>query len=324
MNSIDTDTKIHKALRPNNLDEFVGQEKIREQLSLVLEAAKIRKTSADHILLSGPPGLGKTTLSMIVAQEMNTSLRITSGPAIKNAGDLAAILSSLTEGDVIFIDEIHRIPHPAEEMLYIAMEDFRVDVVVGKGPGATSVKLDLPNFTLVGATTRIGFLQGPLRDRFGFCAHLDFYTQAEIEKVILRSAKLLNLKIDDKALSKIASRSRGTPRIANKLLKRVCDWVLVNGGKNIDSNAVDKTCKIYNVSNFGLDRLDYNIIDALINKFSGGPVGISTLAVTIGEDINTLETIAEPFLIRKGLICRTSRGRIALPPAYKYLKSYKE
>ncbi|MFT4245258.1 MAG: Holliday junction branch migration DNA helicase RuvB [Micrococcaceae bacterium] len=316
---IETDADVEKALRPKNLDEFVGQKRVRDQLELVLKAAQLREASADHVLLSGPPGLGKTTLAMIIAHEMQVPLRITSGPALQNAGELAAILSSLTEGEVLFIDEIHRMSRPAEEMLYMAMEDFRVDIVVGKGPGATAIPLELPTFTLVGATTRAGLLQGPLRDRFGFTAHLDFYATSEIEDVIKRSARLLELDLDKKSRAIIASRSRGTPRVANRLLRRVSDWALVKNSGVIDENAAKQSLDMYEVDTKGLDRLDRSVLEALIHKFNGGPVGLSTLAVAVGEEMETVETVAEPFLIREGLIGRTPRGRIALPAAYEHL-----
>ncbi|MFT4186788.1 MAG: Holliday junction branch migration DNA helicase RuvB [Micrococcaceae bacterium] len=316
---VETDADVEKALRPKNLDEFVGQKRVRDQLELVLKAAQLRETSTDHVLLSGPPGLGKTTLAMIIAHEMQVPLRITSGPALQNAGELAAILSSLTEGEVLFIDEIHRMSRPAEEMLYMAMEDFRVDIVVGKGPGATAIPLELPTFTLVGATTRAGLLQGPLRDRFGFTAHLDFYSISEIEDVIKRSAKLLELSIDSKSRAIVASRARGTPRVANRLLRRVSDWALVKNDGVIDENAARKSLDMYEVDTKGLDRLDRSVLEALIHKFNGGPVGLSTLAVAVGEEVETVETVAEPFLIREGLIGRTPRGRIALPAAYEHL-----
>ncbi|MFT4147410.1 MAG: Holliday junction branch migration DNA helicase RuvB [Micrococcaceae bacterium] len=315
----DTDGELEKALRPKSLEEFIGQERIREQLELVLKAAKIRNASADHVLLSGPPGLGKTTLAMIVAHEMVVPLRITSGPALQNAGDLAAILSSLTEGEVLFIDEIHRMSRAAEEMLYMAMEDFRVDVVVGKGPGATAIPLELPPFTLVGATTRKGLLQGPLRDRFGLSLQMDFYNEEEIEKVAARSSTLLNLDAKPQALKIIASRSRGTPRIANRLLRRVSDWALVKNDGLIDTQAAEIALDMYEVDHRGLDRLDRAVLESLITKFNGGPVGLSTLAVSVGEEVETVETVAEPFLMREGFMGRTPRGRVALPAAYEHL-----
>ncbi|CBT75961.1 MULTISPECIES: Holliday junction branch migration DNA helicase RuvB [Glutamicibacter] len=310
---------IEAALRPRNLDDFVGQSRVRQQLSLVLEAAKIRERTADHVLLSGPPGLGKTTLSMIIAAEMNAPLRISSGPAIQHAGDLAAILSSLSEGEVLFLDEIHRMSRPAEEMLYMAMEDFRVDIIVGKGAGATAIPLELPPFTLVGATTRAGLLPGPLRDRFGFTGHLEFYAVKELELVLRRSAMMLDLSVTSAAFTEIAGRSRGTPRIANRLLRRVRDWALVHKLEEIDAKAAAAALDMYEVDARGLDRLDRGVLEALCTKFGGGPVGLSTLAIAVGEETETVETVAEPYLVREGLMGRTPRGRIAMPGAWEHL-----
>ena len=310
---------IEAALRPRNLDDFVGQSRVRQQLSLVLEAAKIRERTADHVLLSGPPGLGKTTLPMIIAAEMNAPLRISSGPAIQHAGDLAAILSSLSEGEVLFLDEIHRMSRPAEEMLYMAMEDFRVDIIVGKGAGATAIPLELPPFTLVGATTRAGLLPGPLRDRFGFTGHLEFYAVKELELVLRRSAMMLDLSVTSAAFTEIAGRSRGTPRIANRLLRRVRDWALVHKLEEIDAKAAAAALDMYEVDARGLDRLDRGVLEALCTKFGGGPVGLSTLAIAVGEETETVETVAEPYLVREGLMGRTPRGRIAMPGAWEHL-----
>ena len=307
------------ALRPKKLQEFVGQHRVREQLSVLLDAAKERKNPADHILLSGPPGLGKTTLAMIIAEEMNAPIRITSGPAIQHAGDLASILSSLVEGEILFLDEIHRMSRPAEELLYLAMEDFRVDVIVGKGAGATSIPLDLPHFTLIGATTRAGLLPSPLRDRFGFTAQLDFYENSDLDKIINRSAGLLDIEIDEEAAVEIGSRSRGTPRVANRLLRRVRDFAQVNKEKTIKLTHAQQALTIYEVDEIGLDRLDKSVLTALVKNFNGGPVGVSTLAMAVGEEVETIESLAEPFLVRMGFLARTPRGRIATASAWNHL-----
>ncbi|WP_129838416.1 Holliday junction branch migration DNA helicase RuvB [Streptomyces sp. RFCAC02] len=313
------DLAVEAALRPKDLGEFIGQRRVREQLDLVLRAALARGGTADHVLLSGAPGLGKTTLSMIIAAEMNAPIRISSGPAIQHAGDLAAILSSLTEGEVLFLDEIHRMSRPAEEMLYMAMEDFRVDVVVGKGPGATAIPLELPPFTLVGATTRAGLLPPPLRDRFGFTGHMEFYATDELERVVRRSARLLDVEITADGAAEIAGRSRGTPRIANRLLRRVRDYAQVRADGVITRETAAGALAVYEVDGRGLDRLDRAVLHALLHLFGGGPVGLSTLAVAVGEERETVEEVAEPFLVREGLLARTPRGRVATPAAWRHL-----
>lgn len=307
------------ALRPKQLTEFVGQEVVRNQLSLILDAANQRGKSPDHVLLSGPPGLGKTTLAMIIAVEVGGSLRLTSGPAIQHSGDLAAVLSSLQEGDVLFIDEIHRLARAAEEMLYLAMEDFRVDVIVGKGPGATSIPLPLPHFTVVGATTRAGLLPAPLRDRFGYTAYLDYYADAELAEIVRRNAIKLEAELTDEAAVEISSRSRGTPRIANRLLRRVQDWAQVRGSGVLDLAAAQAALQVFEVDKSGLDRLDRAVLEAICQNFQGGPVGLTTLAVSVGEEPETVETVSEPYLVRRGFLTRTPRGRLATARAWQHL-----
>ena len=313
------DLDVEASLRPRRLAEFIGQPRVREQLELVLEGARRRHQPPDHVLLSGPPGLGKTSLALIIGAELGAAVRITSGPALERAGDLAAMLSNLVEGDVMFIDEIHRIARPVEEMLYLAMEDFRVDVIVGKGPGATSIPLDVAPFTLVGATTRSGALTGPLRDRFGFTAHMEFYEPSELELVLRRSAGILGVDLRVDGGNEIAGRSRGTPRIANRLLRRVRDYAEVRGDGAVDRATAQAGLRVYDVDELGLDRLDRAVLSALVRSFGGGPVGVSTLAVAVGEEPVTVEEVCEPYLVRAGMLARTPRGRVATPAAWRQL-----
>ncbi len=307
------------SLRPRSLREFIGQPKVRSQLQLVLGGAKARGVAPDHVLLAGPPGLGKTTMALIIAQELGTSVRMTSGPALERAGDLAAMLSNLIEGDVLFIDEIHRMARPAEEMLYMAMEDFRIDVIVGKGPGATSIPIELPHFTLVGATTRSGMLTGPLRDRFGFTAQMEFYDPEDLTHVVTRAAGILEVDITSDAAVEIASRSRGTPRIANRLLRRVRDYAEVEAEGRITLEVARAALLIFDVDELGLDRLDRAVLNALITGHNGGPVGVNTLAVAVGEEPGTVEEVCEPYLVRAGMVLRTPRGRVASAAAWRHL-----
>lgn len=315
----ESDLAFESALRPTSLAEFIGQSKVKQQLDLLLKAAALQKRSPDHILLAGPPGLGKTTLAMIVANEIGSGLRMTSGPTIQHAGDLAAVLSSLSAGEVLFIDEIHRMARPAEELLYMAMEDFRVDVMVGKGPGASSISLELEPFTLVGATTRSGMLPNPLRDRFGYTANLEFYVSDELRMVLERAANKLELDAEAEAISLIASRSRGTPRIANRLLRRVRDYALVENSQKISQGLAADALDLYEVDSLGLDRLDKQVLLTLIQKFEGRPVGLSTLAIALGEEPDTIESVVEPYLLREGLIERTPKGRQATALAHRHL-----
>lgn len=313
------DVDIENSLRPKSLSDYLGQEKAKEQLSIFIEAAKSRNEPLDHVLLYGPPGLGKTTLSSIIANEMGVNLRITSGPAIERAGDLAAILTNLNENDVLFIDEIHRINRSVEEVLYPAMEDYCLDIIIGKGPSARSIRLDLPKFTLIGATTRAGMLTNPLRDRFGVICKLDYYTVDELAQIVIRSAAILGAEIQIGGATEIARRSRGTPRIANRLLKRVRDYAQVRADGNITDEVAHKALELLGVDSLGLDYVDEKLLRTIIEKFRGGPVGLDTLAASIGEDRNTIEDVYEPYLLQLGFINRGPRGRIAMPLAYDHL-----
>jgi holliday junction DNA helicase RuvB len=311
--------RVEASLRPGRLEEFIGQDRVRRQLELVLAGARRRGHAADHVLLSGAPGLGKTTLAAIVAAEVGASFRATSGPAIERPGDLAAILTGLEPGDVLFLDEVHRLPRTVEEVLYPAMEDFQLDIVVGKGPGARSIRLDLPRFTLVGATTRTGLISSPLRDRFGFSAQLEHYEVEELLAIVVRSARLLGVHVDEDGAAEIAARSRGTPRIANRLLRRVRDYAEVEGDGTVDVAVARAALHVFDVDELGLDRLDRRLLEALVDRFGGGPVGLSTLATSLAEEPDTIEDAVEPFLLRCGLVQRTPRGRIATAGAYAHL-----
>ena len=316
---IEEDVKIENNLRPLTLDDYVGQEKIKRNLKVYIEAAKERHDALDHVLFYGPPGLGKTTLAGIIANEMGTHIKVTSGPAIEKPGEMAAILNNLSEGDVLFVDEIHRLNRQVEEVLYPAMEDYQIDIMIGKGATARSIRLELPKFTLVGATTRAGLLSAPLRDRFGVVNHLEYYTIQELETIIARSAKCLGVEIDEHGTHEMARRSRGTPRLANRLLKRVRDFAQVKYNGKITGEVANYALNLLDVDKDGLDRNDRLILSAIINKYNGGPVGIETLAASIGEDSGTLEDVYEPYLIHNGFINRTPRGRVATDLAYKNL-----
>mgnify|MGYP002570698395 FL=1 len=318
-NLTEEDKKIEKTLRPQCLDDYIGQEKAKSTLKIYIEAAKQRHDSLDHVLFYGPPGLGKTTLAGIIANEMGVNMKVTSGPAIEKPGEMAAILNNLQEGDLLFVDEIHRLNRQVEEVLYPAMEDFAIDIMIGKGSTARSVRLDLPHFTLVGATTRAGLLTAPLRDRFGMIHHMEFYTEDELKLIIKQSAKVLNVKIEDAGATELARRSRGTPRLANRILKRVRDFAQVKYNGVITETVAHTALDLMDVDTLGLDRVDRNILVTIIEKFGGGPVGLDTLAASIGEDAGTMEDVYEPYLLMKGLIDRTPRGRVATQIAYTHL-----
>ena len=306
-------------LRPRRLAEFVGQSELKDHLGILLEAARRRGQPPDHLLFAGPPGLGKTTLAAIVAAEVDAHLHTTSGPALERAGDLAAIITQLEAGDVLFVDEIHRLPRPVEEVLYPAMEDFQLDIVLGKGPAARSIRLDLPRFTLVGATTRTGSITGPLRDRFGLVARLDYYTAADLELIVERTAGILGVQLDRAGAEEIARRARGTPRIANRLLRRVRDFAEVRSDGRVDRDTAEAGLALFGVDGLGLDKIDRAILTAVCERFAGGPVGLSTLAISVGEQTETVEDVYEPFLIQEGLLMRTPRGRVAMPAAWEHL-----
>ena len=318
-NITEEDVKIEGSLRPQTLDDYIGQSKVKENLKIYIEAARLRKDALDHVLFYGPPGLGKTTLAGIIANEMGVHLKVTSGPAIEKPGEMAAILNNLEEGDLLFVDEIHRLNRQVEEVLYPAMEDYCIDIMIGKGASARSVRLDLPKFTLVGATTRAGLLTAPLRDRFGMIHHLEFYTVEELKQIILHSAKVLDVPVDENGATEMARRSRGTPRLANRILKRVRDFAQVKYNGVITEEVAKIALDLMEVDKLGLDRIDRNILITMIRKFNGGPVGLDTLAAAVGEDAGTIEDVYEPYLIQNGLINRTPRGRVVTEAAYAHL-----
>lgn len=311
--------RLEKSLRPKTLDEYIGQDKVKENMKVYIEAAKKRQEPLDHVLLYGPPGLGKTTLSNIISNEMNSNIKITSGPAIEKPGDLAALLTNLNEFDVLFIDEIHRLNKSVEEILYPALEDYTLDIIIGKGPSARSIRLDLPKFTLIGATTKVGSLTTPLRDRFGIVQRLELYNPEDLKTIVTRSSKILEISIDDEAAFEIARRSRGTPRIANRILKRVRDYAAVLGDGNINLKLAKIALNKLEIDELGLDEIDRKVLETIILKYAGGPVGVETLAATIGEEVETIEDVYEPFLMQLGFVSRTPRGRIALEPAYRHI-----
>ncbi len=316
--NIEGETDYEFSLRPKTMTEYVGQQKVKDNLSVFVQAAKERREALDHVLLYGPPGLGKTTLAGVIASEMGVNIRVTSGPAIEKQGDLAALLTNLSEHDILFIDEIHRMSRSIEEVLYPAMEDYALDIIVGQGPSARSIRIDLPHFTLIGATTKAGLLSAPLRDRFGVIERLELYTKEELSDIVARSAGILNVKIDKEGTEEIASRSRGTPRIANRLLKRVRDYAQVKADGVITKEVADAALCMFEIDKIGLDKIDKNMMLSIINSFGGGPVGLDTLAATIGEDAGTIEDVYEPYLMQMGFISRTPRGRMAAKPAYDY------